>query len=66
MKLFEVKIDATEETDESSDKIDQIIYSLVDFISELECEGRVFKIIIEDVDDEVTDNKISKINNRLH
>lgn len=54
MKLFEAQVDATNDSEENSEKIDQLIYSLVDFISQLEDEGRVFKIIIEDMDDEVT------------
>lgn len=48
MKIFEVEIDATEDTDENSEKISQIIYSVVGMIGELEEDGRVFKIIIED------------------
>ena len=52
MKLFEVKIDATDDSDENSEKISQIIYSLVDTIGSLEEEGRIFRVIIEDVDPE--------------
>ena len=56
MKLFEVEVDASDTSDESSEKIDQIIYSLVDIIGNLEEDGKIFKIIIEDIDPETIES----------
>lgn len=52
MKLFEVEVNAQEDDDE---KVNQIVYSLVDLITELEEDGKKFKITIEDLDYENTD-----------
>lgn len=62
MKIFEVEVDASDMSDEGSDKIDQIIYSLVDMIGSLEDDGKIFKIIIEDIDPET----IESPNKNLH
>lgn len=59
MKLFEVEIDAT---DEDEEKISQVVYSLVDLITELEEDGKVFKITVEEVNPEETESP----NRHLH
>lgn len=59
MKLFEVEIDST---DGDEEKVNQIVYSLVDLITELEEDGKVFKITIEEINPEETE----PVNRYLH
>jgi hypothetical protein len=53
VKLFEVEVDST---DEDEEKVNQIVYSLVDLITQLEEDGKVFKITIEKIDSETIES----------
>ncbi len=53
VKLFEVEVDSTNEDEE---EVNQIVYSLVDLITQLEEDGKVFKITIEEIDSETIES----------
>jgi hypothetical protein len=54
VKLFEIEVDSAEEDEE---QISQIVYSVVDLITELEEDGKVFRITIEEINPETTESQ---------